>query len=68
MAKNADPDQLASPEQKPSDLDLHCLQRQDISGFSKTRVNLADLSDLIFPESTEQIDTTFSVYSSEKKR
>ena len=22
-----------------SDLDLHCLQRQDISGFSSTRVN-----------------------------
>ena len=25
--------------QKPSDLDLHCLQRQGISGFSRTRVN-----------------------------
>ena len=25
--------------QKPIDLDLHCLQRQCISGFSKTRVN-----------------------------
>ena len=24
--------------QKPIDLDLHCLQRQDISGFSRTRV------------------------------
>ena len=23
----------------PTDLDLHCLQRQDISGFSRTRVN-----------------------------
>ena len=23
---------------KPTDLDLHCLQRQDISGFSRTRV------------------------------
>ena len=23
--------------QKPTDLDLHCLQRQDISAFSKTR-------------------------------
>ena len=32
MANSADPDQLAS------DLDLHCLQRQDISGFSRTRV------------------------------
>ena len=33
MANSADPDQLAS------DLDLHSLQRQDISGVSKTRVN-----------------------------
>ena len=38
MANSADPDQLASSE-KPTDLDLHCLQRQDISGFSRTRVN-----------------------------
>ena len=26
--------------QKPADLDLHCLQRQDISGFSRTRVKV----------------------------
>ena len=26
--------------QKPTDLDLHCLQRQSISGFSRTRVNI----------------------------
>ena len=32
MANSADPDQ-------PTDLDLHCLQRQGISGFSRTRVN-----------------------------
>ena len=25
-----------------SDLDLHCLQRQGISGFSRTRVNVKD--------------------------
>ena len=25
--------------QKPTNLDLHCLQRQDIPGFSRTRVN-----------------------------
>ena len=25
--------------QKPTDLDLHCLHRQGISGFSRTRVN-----------------------------
>ena len=31
MANSADLDQLASS--------LHCLQRQDISGFSKARVN-----------------------------
>ena len=37
MANSADPDQLAS--YKPTDLDLHCLQRQDISGFSRTRVH-----------------------------
>ena len=35
MANSADPDQLAS--QKPTDLDLHCLQGQGISGFSRTR-------------------------------
>ena len=28
--------------QKPTDLDLHCLQRQDISRFSRTRVKLVD--------------------------
>ena len=31
MANSADPDQLASSE------DLHCLQKQDISEFSRTR-------------------------------
>ena len=30
----------ADPDQKPTDLDLHCLQRQGISGFSRTRVNI----------------------------
>ena len=35
MTNSADPDQLAS---KPTDLDLHCLQSQGISGFSRTRV------------------------------
>ena len=37
MANSADLDQLASSE---ADLDLHCLQRQGISGFSRTRVNI----------------------------
>ena len=35
MANSADPVQLA---QKPTDLNLHCLQWQDISGFSRTWV------------------------------
>ena len=26
--------------QKPADLDLHCLQRQGISGFSRARINV----------------------------
>ena len=37
MTNSADPDQLASS--KPTGLDLHCLQRQGISSFSRTRVN-----------------------------
>ena len=36
MANSADPDQLAS--KKPTDLDLHCSQRQNKSGISRTRV------------------------------
>ena len=35
MVNSADPDQLAS-----TDLDLHCLQKQGISGFSRTRVKM----------------------------
>ena len=42
MANCADPDQLAS--EKPTDLDLHCLQRQGISGFSMTRVKVITVS------------------------
>ena len=37
MTNSADPDQLVSS--KPTGLDLHCLQRQGIFGFSRTRVN-----------------------------
>ena len=38
MANSADPDQLASLEvKKPTDLDLHYLQRLGISGFSRTK-------------------------------
>ena len=38
MTNSADPDQLASEES--TDLDLHCLQRQGIFGFNRTRVNV----------------------------
>ena len=37
MANSADPDQ-----KKPTDQDLHCLQRQGISRFSRTRVKEKD--------------------------
>ena len=36
MANSADLDQLVL--QKSTDLDLHCLQRQGMSGFSRIRV------------------------------
>ena len=36
MANIADLDRLVSSE--PTDLDLHCLQRQGKAGFSRTRV------------------------------
>ena len=38
MANSTDPDQLLL--QKPTDLGLHCLKRQGISGFSRTRVKI----------------------------
>ena len=38
MVNSVDPDQL-----EPTDLDLHCLQRQGISGFSRTRVKNANI-------------------------
>ena len=34
--------------QKPTDLDLHCLQRQVISGFSRTRVKKLTGVSLLF--------------------
>ena len=37
MANSADPDQFASSSQQ---LELHCLQRQGISWFSRTKVNI----------------------------
>ena len=38
MTNSADPDQLASL--KLTDLDLYCLQRQGISGFSRIKVKI----------------------------
>ena len=35
MANSVDPDQL----EKPTDQDLHCFQKSDISRFSRTKVN-----------------------------
>ena len=34
--------------QKPTDPDLHCLQRQGVSGFSRTRVNCLEALIIIF--------------------
>ena len=42
MANSADPDHWLL--QKPTVLDLHCLQRQGILGFSRTRVNILVLN------------------------
>ena len=36
MTNSIEPDQLAYSE--PPDLDLHCLQKQGMYGFSRTRV------------------------------
>ena len=38
MTNIADSDQLVS--EKPTDLELHCLQMQGISGFRRTRVGM----------------------------
>ena len=56
MANSADPDQLAS------DLDLHHLQRQDRSGFSRTRVNYHQF--LHNPVSKSQALNTFPAWNS----
>ena len=44
MTNSAHPEQLA----KPIDLDLHCLQKQGISGFSRTRVNTSYKDNSVF--------------------
>ena len=40
---------------KPTDLELHCLQRQDISGFSRTRVKHLSVSHSCSREGTDKI-------------
>ena len=55
MINSADPDQLAS--QEPTDLDLHCLQREGISRFSMTRVN-GEIKDISSPFSGKKIAMT----------
>ena len=53
--------------QKPTDLDLHCLQRQDISGFSRTRVKeilSVSLSSLyVFYYSSNELNNIESLYT-----
>ena len=44
MPNSVDPEDL----KKPTDLDLHCLQRQDISRLSRTRVNTKPNQNVIF--------------------
>ena len=64
MANSADPDQLAS-----SDLDLHCWQRQDISGFCRTRVNYSKYDSLWpdknQPESKHQTQVILTAHASD---
>ena len=59
MANSADPDQLASTEANwsgsPTDLDLHSLQRQSLSGFSRTRVKFPFRT--FFPAYTQRQST-----------
>ena len=51
--------------QKPTGLDLHCLQRQGISGFSRTRVKKRmvrskGIWSIYFPASSQQNTSTIS--------
>ena len=60
MANSADQDQLAS--EKPTDLDLHCLQRQGICGLSRIRVKE------LITGAEEDILIFFFFFNSEKIR
>ena len=46
------PNGVMSLLQKPTDLDLHCSQRQDTSRFSRTRVKIIDLDNRSIQEVT----------------
>ena len=48
-----DPDQLASSD--ATDLDLHCLQGQGISGISRTRVKTCQAKAFYFNEDILQL-------------
>ena len=50
--------------QKPTDLDLHCLQRQGISGFSRIRVNLVLLS-MLGKNCCRHFEVFFLIFSQE---
>ena len=43
--------------QKPTDLDLHWLQKREISGFSRTRIKQLLCSDTIFPENKYLVES-----------
>ena len=58
--------------QKPTDLDLHCLQKQDISGFSRTRVKiqrffLGCLDEVFVPKEETDEDKSEDKSKSEEK-
>ena len=59
MANSANPDL-----KKPTDQDLHCLQRLGISGFSRTRVNiLRGIANSVDPDQTALRSSLIWVYT-----
>ena len=64
MTNSANPDQLAS-SLEANYLDLHCLQRQGISGFSRTRINVPSIyfgSNVVFIGLQILIVSIYAVY------
>ena len=68
MANSADPNQILKKPTDPTNLGLHCLQRQNISGFSWTWVNAtaADIIKYIFKNFSEKI--IYYIFSSDLLR